>query len=59
LTQHLELVGTARRTQFDGTRWNELVGGLMVHATPKWAFGALHHRREGRSATEFTVRYYY
>jgi len=59
LNQRVELVAAARRTQFDGERWNELVGGVMFHATPKWAFGALYHRREQRNSTEFTVRYYY
>lgn len=59
VNDRVELVAAVRRTQFDGDRWNELVGGVMFHATPKWAFGALYHRREDRNATEFTVRYYY
>jgi hypothetical protein len=58
-TARIELVAAARRTQFAGDRWNELVGGVMFHATPKWAFGALYHRREQKDSTEFTVRYYY
>lgn len=58
-TARVELVAGARRTQFDGDRWNELVGGVIFHATPRWAFGALHRRRESRGSTEFTVRYYY
>jgi hypothetical protein len=31
----------------------------MFHASEKWAFGALYHRREQKNSTEFTVRYYY
>lgn len=58
-TLQIELVAAARRTQFQGDRWNELVGGVIFHATPKWAVGALYHRREERNATEFTVRFYY
>ena len=58
-TSQLELVAAARRTQFQGERGNELVGGVIFHATPKWAVGALYHRREQRNATEFTARYYY
>ena len=59
MSDRIELVAAARRTQFQGDRWSELVGGVMFHATPKWAVGALDHRREQANATEFTVRYYY
>lgn len=59
LTDHIELSASARRTQFAGERWNEFVGGVMLHATHHWAFGVLQHRRDSKSATEFTVRYYY
>jgi hypothetical protein len=59
VNDHVELVAAARRTEFQGERWNELVGGVMFHANAKWAFGALYHRREQKNSTEFTVRYYY
>jgi hypothetical protein len=56
---HVELVAAARRTQFKGDRWNEFVGGVMFHANADWAFGALYHRRDQRSSSEVTLRYYY
>lgn len=59
LNDHVELIVAARRSQFAGTRWNETIGGVMFHATDKWAFGALYHDRERQRSTEFTVRYYY
>ena len=59
VTDWLELVAAARRTQFAGDRWNERVGGVLLHANRHWAVGALYHDREGERTTEFTVRYYY
>ncbi len=59
LTDRIELSAAARRTQYAGDSWNEFIGGVMFHATHHWAFGVLQHRTDQKSATEFTVRYYY
>lgn len=59
VTNWLELTLAARQTQFEGTRWNEYVGGVMFHANDTWAFGVLYRDRVEKQAVEFTLRYYY
>ncbi len=59
VTKWLELTAAARRTKFIDETSTEFVGGVLVHPTDKWAFGVLYNRREQKTSTEFTVRYYY
>lgn len=59
VTRWLELTAGARRTRFEDDSWTELVGGVLLHPTDRWAVGALHHDREGERSTELTVRFYY
>lgn len=59
VTDWLELTAAARRTKFLEDTSTEFVGGVLFHVNDNWAFGALYNRREQRTTTELTVRYYY